>query len=67
MTEDEMVEWHHRLGGHEFEQAPGVGDRQGSLACCSPWGHKELDTTNQLNYFSHSDSSQAQGPLLLKF
>ena len=45
MTEDEMVEWHHRLGGHEFEQAPGVGDRQGSLACCSPWGQKELDTT----------------------
>ena len=37
MTEDEMVGWHHRLGGHEFEQAPGVGDGQGSLACCSPW------------------------------
>ena len=44
-TEDEMVGWHHRLDGHEFEQAPGVGDGQGSLACCSPWGHKELDTT----------------------
>ena len=41
----EMVGWHHRLDGHEFEQAPGVGDGQGSLACCSPWGHKELDTT----------------------
>ena len=42
-TEDEMVRWHHRLGGHEFEQVPGVGDGQGSLACCSPWGHKESD------------------------
>ena len=42
-TEDEMVRWHHRLGGHEFEQVPGVGDGQGSLACCSPWGHKETD------------------------
>ena len=45
MTEGEMVGWHHRLDGHEFEQAPGVGDGQGSLACCSPWGCKELDTT----------------------
>ena len=43
MTEDEMVGWHHLLNGYEFEQAPRVGDRQGSLACCSPWGHKELD------------------------
>ena len=49
MTEDEMVEWHHRLNGHEFEQAPGVSDGQGGLACCSPWYHKELDTTEQLN------------------
>ena len=49
-TEDEMVGWHHRLDGHEFEQALGVGDRQGSLACCSPWGHKELDTTERLNW-----------------
>ena len=40
MTEDEMVGWHHRLDGHEFEQAPGVGDRQGALVCCSPWGHR---------------------------
>ena len=45
MTEDEMVGWHHWLDAHEFEQALGVGDGQGSLACCSPWGHKELDTT----------------------
>ena len=48
MKEDEMVEWHHRLNGHEFEQAPGDGDGQGSLACYSPWGHKESDTTEQL-------------------
>ena len=49
-TEDEMVGWHHRHDGHEFEQAPGVGDGQGSLVCCSPWGRKELDTTEQLNW-----------------
>ena len=47
--EDEMVGWHHRLNGHEFEQVLGVGDGQGSLACCSSWGHKELDTSEQLN------------------
>ena len=45
MTEEEMVGWHHRLHGHEFEQALGVGDGQGSLVCCSPLGHKESDTT----------------------
>ena len=45
MTEDEMVGWHHQLDGHEFEQVPGAGDGQGSLACCSPWGHKDSDTT----------------------
>ena len=44
-----MVGWHHRLNGHEFEQAPGDSEGQGSLACCSPWGHKELDTTERLN------------------
>ena len=44
-----MVGWHHRLDGHDFEQAPGVGDGRGSLACCSPWGHKESDTTEWLN------------------
>ena len=48
-TENEMVRWHHRLNGHEFEQAPGDGERQGSLACCSPQGRKELDTTERLN------------------
>ena len=50
MTEDEMVGWHYRLNGHEFEQALGVEDGQESLACCSPWGHKELDTTERLNW-----------------
>ena len=44
-TEDEMVEWHHWLSGREFEQAPRVGDGQGRLTCCNPWGRKELDTT----------------------
>ena len=48
-TEDEMVGWHHRLNGHEFEETPGVGDGQGGLVCCSPWGLKELDTTQLLN------------------
>ena len=47
MTEDEIVGWHHQLDGHEFEQGLGVGDGQGSLAYCSPWGHKELDKTEQ--------------------
>ena len=49
MTEDEMVGWHYQLDGHEYKQALGVGDGQGSLACYSPWGHKELDRTEQLN------------------
>ena len=49
-TEDEMVGWHHRLDGYEFEQALGVGDGQGGLACCSPWSCKESDTTEQLNW-----------------
>ena len=49
MTGDEMVRWHHQLSGHELEQAPGVGARQGGLACCRPRGHKELDMTEQLN------------------
>ena len=49
MTEDEMIGWHHQLDGHEFEKAPGVGDEQGSLACCSPLGLKELDLTEWLN------------------
>jgi len=48
-TEDEIVGWHHRLNGHEFEQAPGDGEGQGSLACYNPWGYKESDTTEWLN------------------
>ena len=52
MTEDEMVGWYHQLNGHEFEQAPGVGDGQGSLVCGSLCGCKELDTTEPLNCFS---------------
>ena len=50
MTEDGMVGWHHRLDGHEFEQAPGVGEGQGSLACCGPRGCKESDATERLNW-----------------
>ena len=49
MTEDEMVEWHHQLNGHKFEQTPGDSEGQGRLVCCSSWGRKELDTTEQLN------------------
>ena len=49
ITEDEMAGWHHRLNGHEFEQALGAGEGQGSLACCSPWGYKEMDVTEQMN------------------
>ena len=48
MTEDEVVGWHHRLNGQKFEQAPGVGNGQGSLECCSPWGQKESDMTERL-------------------
>ena len=55
MTEDEMVGWHHQLDGHEFEQALGVGDGQGSLACCSPWAHREdrtrLGNRTELNIY----------------
>ena len=49
MTEDEMLGWHHQLTGHEFEQSLGIGDGHGSLACRSPWSHKESDTTERLN------------------
>ena len=49
-----MVEWHHQLNGHEFEQTLGDGEGQGILACCSPWGHKELHTTERLNNLLYS-------------
>ena len=52
MTEDEMVEWQHRINGHKFEQAPGDGEGQRGLVCCSPWGHKESDTAERLNNHS---------------
>ena len=58
MTEDEMVGWYHQVNGYESEQAPGDGEGQGSLACCSPWGHKESDRTKQLN--NNSDSGIAK-------
>ena len=48
-TEDEMIGWHHRLDRHEFEHAPGVGDGQGGLVCCSPWGHKEWHTAERVS------------------
>ena len=75
MTEDEMVGWHYRLDGLEFEQAQGVGDGQGSLVCCSPWGR--LDMTQQWNWtdggnkthflFSKADFTFHQCPILLYF
>ena len=62
MTEDEMVEWHHRCNEHEFEQAAGVGDEQGSLAYCSPWGCKESDTTKRLHTHMRSLFSAKEHP-----
>ena len=52
MTEDVMVGWYYQADGHEFEQSLGVDDEQGSLLCCSPWGHKESDTTERLNWLT---------------
>ena len=59
MTEDEMLGWHHQLNGHEFEQTPEDSEGQGSLACCSPWGHKESDTTEWLNKWHSIKSYQS--------
>ena len=53
MTEDEVVGWDHRFDGHEFEQAPQVGDGQEDLPCCYPWGRKESDTTERLNRLNY--------------
>ena len=60
MTEDEMVGWHHRLSGHDFGQTLGDGEGQGGLACCSPWGSKELDSErlNNSNYAKTHSQSQ---------
>ena len=57
MTEDEMAGWHHWLDGHEFEQAPGVGDGQRILVCCSPWGHKQSDMTKRQDWTEWSSGS----------
>ena len=62
-TKDEMVGWHHRLNRHEFEQAPGDGEGQGSLTCCSPWGHRESDETEQLNDNNNKELFSGPGAL----
>ena len=62
MTEDEMVGWHHWTDGHELEQAPGDGEGQGNLERCSRWGHKESDTTEQLNNKNKRSSRHQWGP-----
>ena len=59
--EDEITGWHHWLNGHTFEYAPGVGDGQGGLVCCSPWGRKELDTTERLNWTDWSEQEGTWG------
>ena len=61
MTEDRIVWWHHQLNGREFEWTAGVGDGQGGLACCDSWGRKELDTTEQLNWYWSEDPSREYG------
>ena len=64
MTEDEIVGWHHQLDGHEFEQAPGVGDGQGSLMCCSPWDSQESFPTPQFQSINSSVLSFHYSPNL---
>ena len=61
MTEDDMVGGHHWFNGHEFEQAPGVGDGQGSLSCCGPQGRKDLETTEQLNWTGKDQGQKEKG------
>ena len=56
MTEDEIIGWHHRSNRHEFEQTLGVGDGQGGLPCCSPWGRKESETTERVNKLTDENS-----------
>ena len=60
-TEDEMAGWHHGLDGRDSEWTPGVGDGQGGLACCDSWGHKESDTTEQLNWTEPKKDDQKEG------
>ena len=64
VTEDEMVGWHHRLNGHKFEQILGDGEGQGSLACCSPWGHKATDTTEQPGHNNNAGQAAREGSFL---
>ena len=64
MREDEMVGWHHSLNGHEFQQAPGDHEEQGSLVCCSPWGRKESDMTEQLNNTALAKAGPSLGDVL---
>ena len=59
-TEEEIIVWHYWLDGHEFEQVPGVGDGQGSLSCCSPWGLKESHMTEWLKWTEHTSETEAQ-------
>ena len=60
MTEDEMVDWYHRLNGHGFRWTPGVGDGQGGLECCGLWGHNESDTTERLNWIELNRDSDIE-------
>ena len=62
--EGEMIGWHHRFDGHEFKQSPEIGDGQGSLVCCSPWGCKELDMPEGLNWTSWALPTEGKGPHL---
>ena len=65
MTEDKIVGWHHQCNGHKFEQTPGDGEGQGSLVCCSSWGHEESDMTQQLNGNNNSFWNQYPSCLTL--
>ena len=65
MIEDEMVGWHHRLNGHEFEWILGVGDGQGGLACCSPWSFRESDMTGWMNTTSSSNGVSVANVVVL--
>ena len=63
MAEDEMVGWHHQLNGHVLDQTLGDGEGQGSLACCSPWGHRESDTTERLNNLQTENIMREKTPM----
>ena len=67
MTENKMIGWYHQPDGHEFEQAPGVGDGQESLVCCNPLGRKELDTTEQLNNNNNTKAKNSCIPVADSF